>query len=263
MLLLLPRDKTRGAVDLIARQPLYNSSSMLNTDLDFNKVFVAPLTFEDCYIKHNDTAPCIIDRGGYNSTHKLFTAHYKRAVLCPPFYEPVTTQAPPFVPQLSIPIRMLIKPKIQPFKVTMNLMGVSERIQSCTEEYTHCLPLLQFSSKGRQYGCSPLQLVAILVFLAGSAIGVSIAGAMTEELCVQISSLKQASDTQTQAIHAISSSLHVTMVLTHKLYEEPLLFEKQINSSWTSQQELNKQILKMLKVLKSDNKCLHLERLRD
>lgn len=67
--------------------------------------------------------PCILYREGWDQDNKFFTYHYKAAFVNPATATPMdtNTKAPIIMPDLSLPARLIIIPRIQ--KISLQIMA--------------------------------------------------------------------------------------------------------------------------------------------
>lgn len=157
---------------------------------------------------------------------------------------------------MTVPKRLLIKPQIRPFGITLNYRNIDKPLFRKTP-----LPEFHFTSHGHRIGRKPLQLAAVGAFIAGSTIGALVAGAMPEELRVQINDLKYTSDIQIQAIRALSSSLHATTVFLHTIYSEQSITEEQMKTRWETRKQIDQALRWSLIEVRSQTTCLQINSL--
>lgn len=245
------------AVDMIAHTILKNET---DTQLDPISIYEYMMTHEDCYISQHAMTPCVIHRGGFNETHGLITLHYKRAVLNPPFGAPASYKAPAYAPLTHMPVRILVKPRVTPISIRLNIRTMRQS-DTCGKEDGYIFPDLYFKTTGGKNLRRPLQLAAVGSFMLGTALGTLIAGTMTEELRVRINSLEGLQILQHKALSALSSNLDAINIILDKTHAEITNIENQIKSEHEAHTAVEEQFNQALNAYRKLQECRHIDAL--
>lgn len=256
--MLLPGPDNEWAMyDIISHNILKNHTDVVDNSFVY-PVFEYRMNFDTCGTK-SPLDPCLIDRGGFNETHRWVTAHYPSAVVNPPVVPAMTISAPGILPVVSRPHRILIKPSITPMHIRLSLTSFASTDLSslqCDKRY-FALPTLYHAARGGNSGRRLLQVAEIGAFLVGTALGALIAGAMTEELQVQITSLRHLQNEQFRAVQAISNNLHAVAVTLDKMHAEQQSFKEGMNILFKKQLEDEKIVAQEVSQILHRQECLH------
>lgn len=205
-----PTEKMWKMAEFVAHKPRAIST---NFHEYWDQIYYLPIHRESNHLNDASTTPMIIDRGTileskinitgvklnrtswefYNvteeitfSTVSLYTAHYPKGFLLPPPGEPTVNEAPPFLPDASLPSAVITHPRIRRVNIDIDLTILQPPRRYCD---ANLVAELRYSTPVK-IGRKPLQLLAAGAFMLGALVGGlmggSIASALIAPLKVEI-----------------------------------------------------------------------------
>lgn len=262
--MLLPgSDNEWNLYDIVTHDVLHNNTDVFDTHAGNHIIYSTKMDMQKCYMEPTSLNPCLIDRGGFNGTKGWVTAHFPRAVLFPRKEKDgnfmKTLEAPGFLPLLHQPVRFLIQPQVQPIVLRLSVSDLLKGETVCPSFESTVLPDLFYSVQRNAAGRRPLQFAAIGAFLAGATLGAAIAGAMTEELRVEISALRGLQNKQNFVISQLSKNLHSASLLMERLSAEQELLKHHVDSLSKVIETMDASWNVRMKQLEATQECEHLQ----
>ncbi|XP_058438377.1 uncharacterized protein LOC131424505 [Marmota monax] len=262
--MLLPGSENEwNLYDIVTHDVLHNNTDVFDAHAGNHIIYSTKMDMQKCYMEPTSLNPCLIDRGGFNETKGWVTAHFPRAVLFPRKEKDgnfmKTLEAPGFLPLLHQPVRFLIQPQVQPIVLRLSVSDLLKGETVCPSFESTVLPDLFYSVQRNAAGRRPLQFAAIGAFLAGAALGAAIAGAMTEELRVEISALRGLQNKQNFVISQLSKNLHSASLLMERLSAEQELLKHHVDSLSKVIETMDASWNVRMKQLEATQECEHLQ----
>jgi hypothetical protein len=123
--MLLSTNEQWGIVDLTAQKSYFGENPKDGYyPIDWDQIYIFPASFHRCHSCDFSDSPCIMDRGGFNETHRFLSVHYRPEVLFDPKMNSSKIEIlhPPLVhPTFSTGVRVLTNLRIREITVTLNL----------------------------------------------------------------------------------------------------------------------------------------------
>jgi hypothetical protein len=143
-----------------------------------------------------------MDRGGFNSTHKFYSVHYKLPVL----FERYTTnlsyitiaKLPMVITDLTLGIRVLTGPILRPVSLKINLRALAP---------PNSINFLPFTCGNGIRGQKPLRLAEAGALVLGIALASAITTPITAPLYTEVNDLSRLTAKQSAAIASVSDGL--------------------------------------------------------
>ena len=99
---------------------------------------------QDCHKSdHSQNNPCLVDRGGFNITTgyvginktsiRFMTSHHPPGWLNPPPGSPSVKEAPFVVPDTTLPVEIILTPRIREIQVSISLQAFKPPKSYCGE----------------------------------------------------------------------------------------------------------------------------------
>lgn len=258
--MLAPGKNNRWYVyDMVSHTILKNNTDLVD-NFRYSDVYEVKLDHKMCY-RSLGLEPCLIHRGGFNSSYSWITAHFPRSVIFPPWNPMISQTAPMYMPLTYAPIRVLIQPVVTPIHLVLDLAEISSNLDPCALSTPAVLPDLYYNLQGTKSMRRPLQAMAIGAFLAGTTIGSLIAGAMTAELRAELTSVKSLVDQHSRILHGVSRNLHTMSALLDKLQAEYHILHSELRSLQQSYAVTTNMLTSAVSHLQTQQECHHVEAL--
>lgn len=212
-------------VEWIAHKPKGMNSSL---KLDWDDIYHIPITHDSWPNKKYHEGK-LMDRGEIThkqKKYKLYTAHFPQGYLYPPPGNPKVIKSPMIVPDLQLPAKVVLFPRVRKIKLQMDLQVFKPPNTYCSNKLNY---ELQYSNPIK-IGRKPLQLMllgAVLVgALLGGIMGGGVSAAMLEPIKAEFYHIQQLNRKTSEALSAISNSIDALNVLTQQMRAEQEILKK-------------------------------------
>lgn len=180
----------------------------------------------------------LVKRGTLNGTKPVnfYTAHFPMGYLNPPGGQPAARKAPMVVPDLKVPAKIILKPRIRKVQLKIDLTSLEPPQQYCQGniDITYDAPIA--------VGRKPLQLLAAAILaggLIGGILGGGVAAAELVPIKAEITHIQMLNKKTSEAIAAVSNSLDAINILQQQMRAEMKLIEDRFDEP----EKLRRQIM--------------------
>lgn len=170
----------------------------------------------------------LIYRGQITGTTNisLYTAHFPIGYLNSPDGIPVVRKAPMAMPDLKVPARIILRPKVRKVTLKIDLTVLEPPMGYCDDR--KMFTQIQYDSP-LSFGRKPLQLLAAAIIaggILGGILGGGVAAAELVPIKAELSHIQMLNKKTSEAIAAISNSLDTVNILQQQMRAEMALMEK-------------------------------------